>query len=123
MKRFIAALTILICISGVITYLIFEVKNITNEFVTKIDAIVYSCDNAPYEEVEKMTADFVKYWKEKEAFLTPFVRHEHIDQVSTVIAELENILDSDMDIFKSKCSQLIEAIEHLHHSEFPLVHQ
>lgn len=123
MKRFIASIAILLSIAVFVTYLIFSVNNITNEFLQKIDNITYSCEKESFETVKLMTIDFIDFWKEKEKFLIMFVRHEHLDQVSTIVAELEEILESDMSIFKSKCSQLIEAIEHLHHSEFPLIHK
>lgn len=119
MKRFLTALGILFIVAGIVAYLVIQVSDIEQKTVAQIDHLLELTETNS-KDLPEETKKFVEYWNNTEPFLTYFVRHEHIDQVSSSVVMLPSLLESDPNLFEAYLRQIKEAVEHLKHSEFPL---
>ena len=119
MKRFLIALILFFAIIFLIVVLIIqvnEIESITEKMTEHIIELIDRSDPSSPKEIDK----FVSYWMDKESFLLVFVRHEHLDQVTTTVVSLPALYEESPLLCKATLLEIKQAVEHLKESEFPL---
>ncbi len=122
MKRFKIAIVILSVIIVLIVVWIFVLSHIKTDIVSNINFLIESVDSGDSTELEDQTKDINERWRSYAKFLTIFIIHDRIDEITISISKLPALSESDdLSHYKAECQLIIELIEHLWRSELPII--
>ncbi len=120
MSRFKISIFILIFIIILILSWIFALTMIKDDIISTANRALESADENDRASVEKETKHLVDTWASYRYFLTLFIKHESIDEITLSMISLSPLLDGeDLSHFKAECLIIIETVNHLWLSEIP----
>ncbi len=120
MKRVIVSSVILLCIvvlcAGAQWYL-FDTKE---KAVSMVETAYESVNRGDLRTARAQVLEFTEFWENKEKYLTIFVRHNQIEELSVIAASLEPMLASgNIADYYAANAQVIKLLEMIIESERP----
>lgn len=118
MKRVIicAALFVLAVFAG--WYAQYRVERVDDELAVHIEALGQTLISGDREELAVRAAELSVFWDKEEDVLIHFVRHSHIDLITTCAARLPSLAAyGDLGEFSAELANMRRQMEHIRSSE------
>lgn len=117
MKRLITAVLLLCLILGISSYSFFSLEKGIEELSEAVQALRY---HTPAEELEARSQELVELWNQKERTFVVFVRHDTLDEVTQLLAELPSLAEyQELGSFYSRVDSILARLDDLADSARP----
>ena len=122
MKRFWAAVILLLAILGACTTSAVIVNAFAKSTIKHLESAMHSAEEKDYAAANRECAAAAEHWSAKAGLLGALLRHSEADQVETGLAQLVSYSETaDHDEFLALCTEVIHNIEHVRDMELPLL--
>lgn len=122
MKRFWAAVTVLLVLLVACTCSAVIVNNFAKTTIAHLEKAIQSAEEKNYPAANKYCSAAAAHWSSKSGLLGALLRHSEADQVETGLAQLVSYSKTeDHDEFLALCAEVIHSIRHVRDMELPLL--
>ena len=114
MKRVMISIVILLCVVGLCTASQFYLNHTKEKAVSMVETAFDSVNRGDLRTARTQILEFTEYWDREEKYLTIFVRHNQIEELSVVAATMEPLLAcgniADYYVANARVMKLLEII-------------
>ncbi len=122
MKR---SITILVILAGIIALSVgslLYLKQVDAEISGLLNASCQSVEQGDFSHAAKLAEQTQEKWEHHETYLSIFVRHNDLDEMTEVVAELKDYAEQkDAAMFCASADKAASLIRHIYESELPTV--
>lgn len=122
MKRFWAAVCILLFLLGACIASAVTVNNFSKKAISHLEIAMDYAEKKNYISASRYCSAAAKHWSSKTGLLGALLRHSEADQVESGLAKLVSYSETaDHDEFMALCAEVIHDIRHVRDMELPLL--
>ncbi len=122
MKRFITSIILFFLTIGACLIETIFLNNTVNNFTQDINYIIQNANNKNIDKALQLANDINIKWQEQQAFISTFINHDRLEDISQSIISLKASLhQQQIEDFFVECEIAKSQLNHLKDTEFPSI--
>lgn len=122
MKRFITSIILFFLTIGACLIETIFLNNTVNNFTQDINYIIQNANNKNIDKALQLANDINIKWQEQQAFISTFINHDRLEDISQSIISLKASLhQQQIEDFFVECEITKSQLNHLKDTEFPSI--
>ena len=122
MKRFITSIVLFsVTLAACVAETIF-LNDAVAKFTQDIDYIMQNASNENIDKATQLAEDVTVKWQEQQAFISTFINHDRLEEISQSIISLNaSLCQQQIEDFFVECEVAKSQLNHLKDTEFPSI--